>query len=621
MSKPQSRPESQPSLPERPASQPEHQGQNQTSTTGPRRLRDRVEQLMAPLYARLMAVLGLLLLPIVIYSIIAAYSAYREGRDQSIETMRQLGELAASQDQSLTDSAERLLMALTRADVVPNLLLQTKNCVARMAAIIEGFKTEYSYMGITDAAGNVLCSSRAEAVGLDLADRPWWQETRKSDEIIVSDLIESKLTGEPIVTVAAPLGDKKPAFGGVMFIGINANALMRQPGLPGDASAYLIDRSGHAMTMAGLVSLTGQSPESLKAHPALRGLPDSKQLAPALEESDLRQFAGRGLDGQQRIYVVTPLEGSRLLTLVGLPESRLLSSARQNLWRAVIVPVTMMIWALLLAALAGHFMVARSLRSLSRTARALRRGDYSARPPVRRGPQEMRQLAETLTALAERISQHEQSLSRSIEQKDAMLKEIHHRIKNNLQVVTSLMSLQAGRLRDPVAMAALADLQRRVRSLSLLHKHLYEGDDLRYLDFGQFVSELCQMVKESCGPAAQNIAISVDIPPIPLDPDRAVPVALLITEALSNALRHGFPAGARGKVTIGLTADADGKATITIADDGIGWVSTAGEEGAASERAQSMGMSLMQVFARQLGGELEVAGPPGAIIRFSFALA
>ena len=616
MSKPQGRLDSQPWLPERPLSV-----DAQAPIAGPRRLRDRVEQLMAPLYARLMAVLGLLLLPIVIYSIIAAYGAYREGRAQSVEAMRQLGELAASQDQSLTDLAKRLLTALTRANVVPNLLLQSSSCVARMAAIVEGFKTEYSYMGITDALGHVLCSSRADAVGLDISDRPWWQETRRTNEVFVSDLIESRLTGEPIVTVAAPLGDKHPAFGGVMFIGIDAHALTRQPGLPGDASAYLIDRSGHAMTSAGLVSLADLSPESLKTHPALGGLPDAKQLAPAPEGGGIRQFAGRGLDGRQRIYVVTPLQGSRLLTLVGLPESRLLNSARQNLWRAVIVPVAMMVWALLLAALAGHFMVARSLRSLSRRARALRRGDYSPRPPLRRGPQEMRQLAETLTALAERISRHEQSLSRSIEQKDAMLKEIHHRIKNNLQVVTSLMSLQAGRLRDPVAMAALADLQRRVRSLSLLHKHLYEGDDLRYLDFGRFVTELCQMVKESCGPAAQNVAIEVDIPPIPLDPDRAVPVALLITEALSNALRHGFPAGARGQVTIGLTADADGKATIAIADDGVGWLSTAGEEGAAPERVQSMGMSLMQVFARQLGGELEVGGPPGATIRFSFALA
>ena len=195
-----------------------------------------------------------------------------------------------------------------------------------------------------------------------------------------------------------------------------------------------------------------------------------------------------------------------------------------------------------------------------------------------------------------------------------------HRIKNNLQVVTSLMSLQAVRLRDPVAMAALADLQRRVRSLSLLHKHLYEGDDLRYLDFGQFVAELCQMVKESCGPRAENIAIDVDIPPIPLDPDKAVPVALLITEALSNALRHGFPAGEHGRVTIGLSADSDGKATVTITDDGIGAAPAAEDGSPPIERGQSMGMSLMQVFARQLGGELEVQGPPGTTVRFSFNL-
>src|SRR5262249_36576987 len=141
--------------------------------------------------------------------------------------------------------------------------------------------------------------------------------------------------------------------------------------------------------------------------------------------------------------------------------------------------------------------------------------------------------------------------------KEAMLKEIHHRIKNNLQVVTSLMSLQAGRLRDPGAKAALADLQRRVRALSLLHRHLYEGDDLRYLDFGQFVTELCQMVKESSGPQAQDIAVEVDMPPIPVSPDRAVPIALLITEALSNALRHAFPGDRHGRVRISLSATAD----------------------------------------------------------------
>jgi two-component sensor histidine kinase len=598
----------------------------------PRALRERVEQLMAPLYARLVVVLGLLLLPVVIYSIITAYGGYRQGRTQSLDTVRQLGELAAGQEQALIDSARKLLVALTRADVVPALLLQSSDCVARMAAIVEGFKIEYSYLGITDAHGLVLCSSRSSAVGLDLGDSGWWQRTRESGEIGVSDLIDSKLTGQPVVTVAAPLGSTGPDFGGVMFIGIDAGALLRQPGLPEDAAPYLIDPSGHVMTPFGLISLAGLSPDGIKAHPALGGLPDPRQLMPALA-GGARQFAASDLDGVARLYALAPLSGSRLMVLVGLPESQLLSAARQNLLRAAVVPVAMMIWTLLLAAFAGHFMVARGLRSLSRTARALRRGDYKARPRLRGGPQELRQLADTLTALAQRVEEHEQSLSRSLEQKEAMLKEIHHRIKNNLQVVTSLMSLQAGRLRDPVAAAALADLQRRVRSLSLLHRHLYEGDDLRYLDFGQFVAELCQMVKESCGPRAENIDIEVDIPPIPLDPDRAVPVALLITEALSNALRHAFPAGERGRVAIGLSAGADGKATVTVADDGIGGAASSevggpgggsgGDQagGPAGERTLSMGMSLMQVFARQLGGELEVEGPPGTTIRFSFSLA
>ncbi|HEY2113260.1 MAG TPA: HAMP domain-containing protein, partial [Dongiaceae bacterium] len=364
---------------------------------------------MAPLYARLVVLLGLLLLPVVIYSILTAYQAYRAGRIQSLEGVRQLGELAAGQEQALTDAAKRLLVALTRANVVPVLLLQTTDCSARTGSIIEGFKAEYRYLGITDAKGNILCSSRAAAVGMNLADRPWWHEAKDEHQLFVSDLIESKLTGEPIVTVAAPLGASGPAFDGVMFIGIDARAMMRQPELPADAVAFLMDRSGDAMTAGGLVTLADLSSKSVKSHPELGGLPDPKQLAAALAKGP-RQFAGNGLDGQPRLYVVTPLRGSNLLILVGLLESRLLSSARENLVHAVIVPVAMMLWTLLLAGIAGHFMVARGLRSLSRTARALRRGDYKARPRLRGGPQELRQLADTLTALAWRVEEHEQSL-------------------------------------------------------------------------------------------------------------------------------------------------------------------------------------------------------------------
>ena len=113
---------------------------------------------MAPLYARLVVLLGLLLLPVVVYSILTAYQAYQQGRTQSLEGVRQLGELAAGQEEALTNAAKRLLVALTRANVVPALLMQTTDCSARTASIIEAFKAEYRYLGITDAKGNILCS-------------------------------------------------------------------------------------------------------------------------------------------------------------------------------------------------------------------------------------------------------------------------------------------------------------------------------------------------------------------------------------------------------------------------------------------------------------------------------
>jgi len=163
-------------------------------------LRDRVEQLMAPLYARLMAVLGLLLLPIVIYSIIAAMAPIVKDAPRASKPCP-ARRVAASQDQSLTDSAERLLMALDPRRCRPQSAAPVGELRRTDGRDRRGFQDRYSYIGITDALGHVLCSSHAEAVGLDLADRPWWQETRKSDEIIVSDLIESKLTAEPIVTV------------------------------------------------------------------------------------------------------------------------------------------------------------------------------------------------------------------------------------------------------------------------------------------------------------------------------------------------------------------------------------------------------------------------------------
>ncbi|MEA2779953.1 MAG: hypothetical protein QOK29_1497 [Rhodospirillaceae bacterium] len=608
-------------------------GADRKSARGPQRLRHevmtpstrllpRLRRALWPLYARLAVLLGALLLPMVAYSLMAAYATYQEGRRQTQQTVTQLGEIAASRSQSLIDSTRRLLLALAETEIVRTSGNgTTDNCSQKLRRLVGTFE-EYSSFALTDADGRVVCSSTPSAVGVSVADRMWWQQARASRHVTVSNLIQSKLTNAPAVVVAMPLGGLDRPFLGTVSATINVvwlAGLTRDQRLPERAVVFLLDRSGVVLSRTGeLVKFTETGSSASAANPELTGFPSPEVLASALAKNPPR-FTGEGSDGVERLYSAMPLAGTDLLVLFGVPESSSFSGAQRAFIRGILSPLGMLVWALIGVAFIGDFIVARDLRALSKTARALRRGDYTARPKIKGWSREIGELAETLTEMAQRVQRHEEDLSRSLQQKDAMLREVHHRVKNNLQVVTSLMSLQASRLRDPGSKQALTELQRRVRALGLLHRHLYEGDDVSHLNFGQFVSELCKMAQVSAAPGS-HVTIEAEIPPLPITPDRAVPLALLITEALSNALKHAFPAGEPGHVRIRLTALTESTATLSIADNGTGLPASDAGEANDATAARGTGMVLMQAFARQLGGTLFVEGPPGTTVSVSFRL-
>jgi two-component sensor histidine kinase len=446
---------------------------------------------------------------------------------------------------------------------------------------------------------------------------------RNTRDVTISELILSRLNNAPVVVVAVPMGRRGEPFRGAISVGINVlwlAGLSEAATMSSESVAFLIDRRGMIVTRAGRLVESANAPDSGSSDPEMAALP-AKDALQSVFHQGLRQFSGTGRDGITRLYSVTNLSHSDLFVIVGIPESTSIGWARRDFISRLFAAMAMLFCAMVGVAIGGDLLVARGLRALSATAGAFQRGDYAARPDVRGGSREVQQLADTLTSMAERVQRHEQDMSRSVQQKEAMIKEIHHRVKNNLQVVTSLMSIQANRLSDEASKRALAELQRRVRALGLLHRHLYEGDDLQYLDFGQFTVELCQMVKESSGPVARDVTIEVDIPPIPITADRAVPLGLLITEALSNALKHGFPGGRAGTIRISLSVTHEGIATIAISDNGIGPPTSLAGDGDESAASSGTGMLLMQAFAQQLGSNLTVEGPPGTTVRFSFDLA
>ncbi|MBI5380647.1 MAG: PAS domain S-box protein [Opitutae bacterium] len=207
----------------------------------------------------------------------------------------------------------------------------------------------------------------------------------------------------------------------------------------------------------------------------------------------------------------------------------------------------------------------------------------------------------------------EQAWQAALEEKTALLKEVHHRVKNNLQIVISLLNLQTGQTDNAAAQATLRDTQNRVRSMALLHEALYRCDNLARINFPAYVESLCAHLFRSFGLAAGRLQLSLQVAEVALNLDQAVPCGLIVNELVSNAIKHAFPEGRAGRITVELTADADRRIALQVTDDGIGFAPPSEDA-----IARTLGLQLVINLARQLGGAAEFLPAPHAGCRVVF---
>lgn len=210
----------------------------------------------------------------------------------------------------------------------------------------------------------------------------------------------------------------------------------------------------------------------------------------------------------------------------------------------------------------------------------------------------------------------EEQVRASLREKEALLKEIHHRVKNNLQVVSSLLGLQSRSIADPTTRKMFQESQDRVHSMALLHESLYQSHSLSQVDFPEYIRQLAAHLFHSYGVAAERIHLRTDLDRILLNLDAAVPCGLIINELISNSLKYAFPDGRNGEIRIELRGETNGQARLIVADNGVGlradvdWVNT-----------RSLGLRLVRSLAEQLGGKLEVDSHAGTEVRLAFAAA
>ena len=192
-------------------------------------------------------------------------------------------------------------------------------------------------------------------------------------------------------------------------------------------------------------------------------------------------------------------------------------------------------------------------------------------------------------------------LSVSLQEKVVLLKEIHHRVKNNLQVITSLLNLQARDIVDESAQKLFINSQSRVQTMALIHERLYQSDNLSKVNFAEYIPALVDSLFSTYKTGSQEVDLQIDVEELMIELDQAIPCGLIVNELMSNALKYAFPEERSGTIVVQLHALEDNMLELNVSDNGIGLPEEVG-----LEAKSTLGWQLLNILTRQMRGALEV---------------
>ncbi len=529
----------------------------------------------------LLLILAVALSPVLVIGGIQWSNDIQRENQQRQLIMSLVAEEAADRSQIVLANASALLDVI--AAIEPK-----EACSREFGRIIARFP-QFSNLSVVDADGNVRCSAKDYAAGLSVADRDWFKKLRDTSvETVQSTAFPGRVTQGWLMAVARRRQNLVGAFDGALVLGVPVTSLtfsLDKSGLPDDSEIALVDASGRVF---------GSTHWKALDHTVLD----------RIQQRRGGFFSAKADNGSVRELAIVPLSTGPLYAILSSPKPPPIALQNISAFGNFALPLLAWFLALLTAWLATDRLVLRWLDYLRRIAGLYASGKLSVQPLRARqsAPTEITELADTLEDMAVKVRDRTTHLQEAVEARDAAMKEIHHRVKNNLQIINSLLSLQSRKVRDPSAVAVLDDARARINALSLIHRALYENPDIRSVSVKSFFGELVQHLDEALGAAELGIRIESDIDDGMIDADMAVPLALFAAEAVTNAIKHAFPDARPGRVLVSYTIRPE-ETVLSIEDNGIG----AGEKISAG-----LGSTLMTAFAKQAHGSLvEEAMPSG----------
>jgi two-component sensor histidine kinase len=556
---------------------------------------------LGPVRNRLLALMLVASVPVVGVAGSNAWNTYENARGLPVRTAQLLREASVARHLATIEGAEQMLAGLSKAPFMRG--AAPEECDRVLADVLALARERYSNIWVMDADGRLRCSGVPRQRWQNFGHLAWFQEALQRRAFSLSAFQTGVATGLPVITASFPVLDGETLVG-VVAAGLRQDYLVQRdaPRSAGDdqmPAVWLMDEQGR-LAGAGLSDT----------------LPMETDLARLGQGANAALHAiSRG--GQPFAYASTILADDVRL-IVAYPAARDLLVARGLLQQRIAELVFFLIACLGAVMFGLDRSVVLPMRRMAGAVDAWRSGKGFAPGALESVPDEVRNLAETFGQATATLAQRESELRDALAHREMLLLEVNHRVKNNLQVVASLLNLQAARLRNTEARSAFATARDRVRALSTLHRHLYTQAESQRIELKAFLTELAGTLFTTMGETpGERIGLEIDAPTLLLGSDQAVPLTLLATEALSNALKFAFPDDRRGTVWIDLVID-DGQVKLSVCDDGVGM-----GKAAADPDSTGLGSQLIGAFARQVGGTLEVRERPGGgtVVSVRFPLA
>jgi two-component sensor histidine kinase len=531
----------------------------------------------SPIRVRLAAALAVALLPVLIIGAVQALIAVRVEAQTRQEVLILSAQRAAATARARIDAAQVLLQTLGPRTI-------GLECAQRLSDVTQRVPGYVNLIRF-DRFGRVMCASASVPADPARENRDWFVRLRNGDDATATAAPGAAYAAEPAMLAGLRATTDNGAFDGAFVAVIELSSLqVGAPDLlaPVGSKIALLDEAGHYL---GPVD------------PKLFAPPPAGALQTAVKDGAARWSLASAKEGDRQI-AAAPLAGDEVFVAISASRQSLVRWGKLNPLSRLALPLLAFGLALAAVLYASEQAVIRWIEYLQRVAAIYARGRFTVRPlAAEKAPPEIRDLAATLDAMAAAIVVRDQSLHDSLAQKDDLMREIHHRVKNNLQVISSLLSLQQRGLKDPAAREAVMDTRQRITALAQVYRALYQGPDLKRVDLRPFLEELTAqlMSADAMLPGAAKTEVHAD--PLVIDPDRLAPLALFAVEAISIAQKRS-PEDRGSALNVEFHVSGP-QAELSIRDEG----------GAVSEEPQGVSRTLMTAFARQLGGSLSFETP------------